>query len=91
MQAIITMHQEALPVVRSSLDLKRKALEFNLRQYRARLTRFEAQYSMSSEEFEAKFQAGALEDDADWFEWEFVLDGFRQTAQQIDLLKSVRL
>lgn len=91
MQATITMRQEALPVVRSSLDLKRKALELNLRGYRARLRRFETLHRMTSEEFAAKFEGGMLGDDADWFEWEFVLGSFRETASQLEILNSIQL
>ena len=51
MQATLTMQLEAVPVVRSSLDMKRKALEHNLRQYQARLAAFEKQHQMTSEQF----------------------------------------
>jgi hypothetical protein len=91
MQATLTMRQEAVPVVRSSLEMKRRALEFNLRQYQARLIRFEKQYLMTSDQFATRFSAGELGDDAQWFEWEFVLDAYRETARQAELLKSIRL
>lgn len=49
MQATLTLRQEALPIVKSSLKTRRKALEFNLRQYRTRLTDFERQHQMAWE------------------------------------------
>ena len=91
MQATLTMQSEAVPVVKSSLDMKRKALEYNLRQYQARLATFEKLYQMTSEQFAAKFNAGELGDNAEWFEWEFVLDAYRETARQLGLLASVKL
>jgi hypothetical protein len=91
MQATLTLQSEAIPVVRSSLDMKRKALEYNLRQYQARLAAFEKQHQMTSEQFAAKFGTGELGDDAEWFEWEFVLDAYRETTRQLSLLASVRL
>jgi len=91
MQAILTIRQEAVPIVKSSLETRRKALEFNLRQYRARLLGFEQQHKMASEQFAAKFGAGELGDDAAWFEWEFVLDAARETERQLELVKSIRL
>jgi len=49
MQATLTVRQDAMLVVKSSLKVRRKALEFSLRQYRARLTDFERQHQMASE------------------------------------------
>jgi len=82
---------DAVPVVKSSLEMKRKALEFNLRQYRQRLALFEQTYHMSSAQFASQYNAGTLGDDAVWLEWEFVLDAFRETQRQLDLLDSVKL
>ena len=90
MQATMVMQSDAVPVVRSSLDMKRKALEFNLRQYQARLAAFEKQYHMTSEQFAAQFSAGELGDNAEWFEWEFALDAYRETTRELGLLDSVQ-
>ncbi len=91
MQTTMIIEHEALPVVRSSLTMKRKALEFNLRQYRQRLAAFEQVHQMTNEQFMAKFGAGELGDAPEWFEWEFVLDAFRETERQMKLLDSVSL
>jgi hypothetical protein len=91
MEATMTMKQEAVPVVRSSLALKRKALELGLHQYEERLAKFERQFQMSSDDFSTKFQAGKLEDDQVWFDWEFVLEAYRETRRQLELLASVNL
>ena len=71
--------------------MEHKSLEFALRQYQKRLTTFERNHQMTSEQFVARFSAGNLGDDADWFEWEFVLDALRETATQLNLLESVRV
>jgi hypothetical protein len=71
--------------------MEHKSLEFALRQYQKRLTTFERNHQMTSEQFAARFNAGNLGDDADWFEWEFVLDALRETATQLNLLESVRV
>ena len=57
--------------------MKRNALEFNSQQYGARLAAFEQQNAMTSQAFADKFSKGELGDDERWFEWEFVLDGYR--------------
>ncbi len=41
---------------------------------------------MTSDKFATRFEAGELGDDTDWFEWEFVLDAYREVAQQLKLL-----
>ena len=89
MLATVTMRQEALPVVRSSIALKRQALELNLRAYQARLTEFEKRHRMTWEQFAVGFNAGELGDDAEWFEWEFVRDAYREAERQLELLNSV--
>lgn len=87
----ITLQWEVVPIVKSSLEMKRKALEFSLGRYKKRLTAFESQYEMESDEFAARFNAGELGDDADWFEWQYVLDAYRKTLRQLRLLGAIRL
>jgi len=91
MEATMTMLPEALPIVKSSLALKRKSLEFNLSHYRTRLNAFETQYQMSSEQFAERYRTGELGDDPEWFDWEFVLDAYQETSRQLELLGSVRI
>jgi hypothetical protein len=87
--ATVTIPQEALPVVRSSIALKRQALELNLRSYQARLAEFEKRHRMTMEQFAARFSAGELGEDAEWFEWEFTRDAYREAERQLELLNSV--
>ncbi len=79
----ITLQWQVVPIVKSSLEMKRKALEFNLGRYKERLTTFERRYGMASEGFATKFNAGELGDDADWFEWQYVLDACHETLRQL--------
>ena len=51
--------------------MKRNALQFNLGRYKERLAAFESRYEMESNDFAAKFNAGELGDEADWFEWQY--------------------
>ena len=91
MQATMVMQLEAVPIVKASLALKRKTLEFSLRQYQARLSAFEQQHQMTSEQFARAFNAGELGDNEAWFEWGFVLDAVKETQRQLQLLESVTL
>jgi hypothetical protein len=63
-----------------------QSLEYALRQYRQRLAAFEQTHRISSDQFAKLFNAGNFGDDADWFEWEFVLDAIRETESQLKLL-----
>ncbi len=91
METTVKIEREALPIVKSSLEMKRKALKFNLNQYRERLAAFEKSHKMTSEQFAAKFSAGELGDNAEWFEWEFARDALKETDRQLKLLESVKL
>jgi hypothetical protein len=51
--------------VRNQLALARTRIEQFERECRA----FEAQYGITSEEFQRRFEAGDLGDDAQWFDW----------------------
>lgn len=83
------VEEEAIPLVRSSIEMKRRALEFSLRRYERELAAFEAAHKMNSETFAAKFQQGELGDDAAWFEWEFTLDAYRATKHQLEILERI--
>jgi hypothetical protein len=56
-----------------------------LQQYQQNLAVFERQYQMTSEQFECRFSAGELGDDAVWFEWAFALDVYREVVHQFEL------
>ncbi len=87
----ITLQWQVVPIVKSSLEMKRKALEFNLSRYKERLTAFERRYAITSEDFAVKFNTGELGDDADWFEWQYLLDVYHKTLRQLQLLGTIHL
>ena len=87
----LRIKRDAIPVVKSSLEMKRKTLEFSARQYQQRLDAFERTHRMTTKQFAKKFGMGELGDEAKWFEWEFGLDALRETERQVGLFDSVRL
>ncbi len=91
MQTTLRMKRDAIPVIKSSLEMKRKTLEFSARQYRQRLAAFERAYRMTTKQFAKKFSAGKLGDEAQWFEWEFALDALRETERQAKLVDAIQL
>jgi len=48
-----------------------------------RLTAFERQYEMASVDFAVKSNTGELGDEADWFEWQYLLDAHREKLRQL--------
>ena len=87
----LTLQEEAIPLVRAGLAMKKTALEANLRQYSERLKHFEERYGMDSTTFSSRFDQGDLGDEADWFEWEYNLDAYRETLRQLQILERIDL
>lgn len=91
MLATMTLKPEALPIIRSSLDMKRRSLETSLRRYGMRLTDLEVRFAMTSQDFARRFNAGELGDDAVWFEWDYLLDAHQETMRQLELIRTISL
>ena len=91
MEMTVTLQQEAISTVSSGLQMNRKSLEMNLQHYEQQLAVLETQHSMTSEQFEYRFNAGELGDDAIWFEWEYVLDICCETTRQLSIVEDIRL
>jgi len=87
----LTLQKEAIPLVRSGLAMKKAALEFSLKRYNERMESFERRYGMDSQTFAARFGKGELGDEADWFEWEYVLDAYGETLRQLQILEHIHL
>ncbi len=87
----LTLQKEAVPLLRSGLAMKKAALQFSLDRYSERLRQFERRHDMDSSTFAARFGRGELGDDADWFEWEYNLDAYRQAQEQLRLLEQIDL
>ena len=59
-----------------------------LAHYAAALNAFEQRYQMSSLVFHGQFEAGALGDDMDFFEWSGLYELWHDLRQKLDLLES---
>ena len=91
MQATVLFDEEALPLVASSLEMKRRALEFGVVSYRERLGALERESGMTTDEFVARFQAGDLGDDARYFSWEYLVDAMAGLERQLEVLSRIHL
>jgi len=86
-----TFEKEAVSLLRSGLAMKKAVLELSLKRYQQRLQSFEQQHSMDSDKFVERFGSGELGDDADWFEWEYIIDACRQARQNLQVLEKIEL
>ncbi len=87
----IDLQERDIPVIKSSLELKKRALEFNLTRYREHLEMFEKQYNMSSKNFLKKFDSGELGDDPQWFEWQYFIGVFEESVLLLNHINKIQL
>ena len=87
----LTMADDALDIVKSSMNLKRRILKSNYDGYKNRLRAFEAKYRMSSKQFIKKYNSGQLGDDQKWFDWLFVYEAFSEINRELSLLRQLRI
>lgn len=69
----LTTRRGARPIVSSSLAMKRRVLELSLHDCETRLPEFERQSRRTSGGLVERLKSGELGDDAEWFEWQFVM------------------
>lgn len=82
---------EALPIVKSSIVLKKKLLSIKAANYLKRLKSFERKHKMKSAEFSKGFAAGKLGDAAEWFDWLFVYEAYNKIIKQEKTIKRLFL
>lgn len=62
--------------------------EAQLRELASAIMKFEEQFGMRSQDFEEKYQAGAVGDDLDVFEWHVFFQMYLRLQQQLQILKN---
>jgi len=70
-------------VIASLLENDRRKLT----QFRGRLSAFEAQYGMKTDEFQRLFNSGTLGDAMDWFEWDAIADMAARLEDKLALVQ----
>ena len=87
----IEITDEALPILKSGIALKKKLLTSKADGYLNRLKAFERKHKMKSEAFFEAFQAGKLGDDAEWFDWLYVYEAHDQIIKQKRIIEGLSL
>ena len=79
------------PLIESALRSELRMLELSLQRTSQRLRAFEAQYGLTAEEFERRFNVGEMTESLDFIEWAGeiktyrLLDAHRQALQEVQL------
>ncbi|MBI4379387.1 MAG: hypothetical protein HY578_09855 [Nitrospinae bacterium] len=87
----ITLADDVLGVVKSSIHLKKRVLQSNYADYKGQLKTFESKYGMSTKQFLNKYNLGQLGDAQKWFDWLFAYEAFSEISRELLLLHKVRL
>jgi len=87
----IEITDEALPILKSGIALKKRLLTAKADGYVKRLNSFEKKYKMKSEAFLKAFKAGKLGDDEEWFEWLFVYEAYNGIVKQKEVIEGLSL
>ena len=80
-----------IPLVKSSLSLRKKIIYLKLTHYRMRLRAFEKKYRMTTAHFLRAFGGGNLDDSQDFVEWEFLSESYRHLSREFKDLNCLKL
>jgi len=87
----ITLDNQTIESIRSSLDFKKSILSMNRKAYLSRLKELETRHGMTNAEFVTKFNAGEIGDEPDWFDWDFLLRALNRINKELNILENTRL
>ena len=91
MMSTISIEDKTLPLLKDSIEMKKRALDFAAGRYEKRLRDFEKRHQLTTEVFLNRFQMGELGDNKEWFDWQYVSDAYAETQRQLNLLQGIRL
>jgi len=87
----ILINKEAVDLVKSGLNLKKRILKLNLEEYRKRLSEFESKHKMPTRKFLQKFNSGQLGDEQYLFDWLFAHQACKELSNKLNLCKQVKI
>jgi hypothetical protein len=92
LQSLIRLYHEGYqsPVIDQAVGklivLEVERSRYELQRLEVRLSAYEQQYDMTSEEFYRRFRSGELGDDMDFVEWSVFWDMYQATQRRLDEL-----
>mgnify|MGYP006302439083 CR=1 FL=1 len=84
----LSLDKEAIKSIKSSIDFKKNILLLNRKIYLSRLKEFEKKYGMTTARFLKKFNSGEIEDESDWFDWQFLHQALTRIDNEITILRN---
>jgi hypothetical protein len=67
----LVIEKENIDIIKNAINLEKNIYKTKSDYYKDKLKKFEKKYNMDSKTFYKKFNLGELEDDSDFFEWEY--------------------
>lgn len=86
-----TSAERAKPLLRAAIQNQVKLLEHGMDRTRARLTAFEKQYGIASQEFLRRFQSGDMPETLDLIEWRMEIEALRLLQDEYEILSEARI
>ncbi|TAN45689.1 MAG: hypothetical protein EPN22_01485 [Nitrospirae bacterium] len=76
-------------IVKESLELDRNIMKLSLLEYRKKLKGLEKKHKMTTKAFLQKFNAGALGDDGEWFDWLFASKACEHVKERLNRIAAI--
>ncbi|MCQ1535880.1 hypothetical protein FTO70_09350 [Methanosarcina sp. KYL-1] len=83
--------QEVVEAIRSALEHEKHVSKYKIKRYSMICEDFEKKHGFSSSELRAKFEAGNLTDDSDFFDWYAAKRGFDHWNKRLEILSGISL
>ena len=92
-QVVVTTDAPAAlkPLLASAIQSELRMLELGLARITERLQAFKKQYSLTSEEFEQRFETGEVGERLDYIEWAGEIKTYRRLEEQWQALQRATL
>ena len=84
-----TTANDAVPIIKRSLEREIGLLEMKMRLAEEEINEFERRYEMDSQKFLSRFENGELGDSQDYFEWWGLLKGKNSIAGEVKKARAV--
>jgi hypothetical protein len=85
----IAISEDAVPIVRDSINREIILLESKISLLNSEIKLFEEKYNMTSSEFQKKFDRGDIGDSQDFFEWWGLKKGLSIVEDRLNKAKAV--
>ncbi len=79
------------PLLKAAIQNETRQLAHGIKRTKERLTAFEKQFGMSSDDFRRRFEAGEINETLDFIDWLMEIEALRLLDEQYQALKHANL